>query len=307
MQEAVTAGTDLRAFHRDLVEYLRAVLLRKGGVEAADLDYPAEVLEEIRGLADRTSWPVLLKTVQLFGEVNLRAGEVPGALPLELALVEAASLKEEDLRPAPAARVEAPAPTRPQPPSPSPPRRAAPPVEPHRREAVVQASSSPPTIAESPPSPVAPAPVRAPAAATPASEVVSAPTPVAPSPGGGIEGAATIPEAQWNALYQALRRVRGQRYTLGALLLDCRDPYIDGDTLVLQFKNRANRDRLEEELGHPPSQHAVQDAVESTLGRRYDLRLTAAEAPAPGQSGGHLLRAAMALGARPIPEEETQR
>ena len=135
IQEAVTAGTDLRAFHRDLVEYLRAVLLRKGGVEAADLDYPAEVLEEIRALADRTPWPALLKTVQLFGEVNLRAGEVPGALLLELALVEAASLDREASQPAPAVRDEAPAPTRPQPPAPSQPqpRRTERPAEPPRR------------------------------------------------------------------------------------------------------------------------------------------------------------------------------
>ena len=292
LQDAVTAGTDLRAFHRDLVEYLRAVLLRKGGVEAADLDYPTEVLEEIRVLADRTAWPRLLKTTQLFGEVNLRAGEVPGALPLELALVEAASLDQEAARPAPVAREETPAPARPQPPAPSPPRRASRPAEPPRREAVSPPSPSPSTIAETPPPPV---------------PVGPAPAPTAPSPGVGIEGAVTVTEAQWNALCQTLRRVRGQKYVLGSLLLDCREPYIEGESLVLQFKNKANRDRLAEEMDHPPSHHAVQEAVEATLGRRYDLRLTAAEAAAPGQSGGHLLRAAMAMGARIIPEEEAQR
>ena len=292
LQDAVTAGTDLRAFHRDLVEYLRAVLLRKGGVEAADLDYPTEVLEEIRALADRTGWPRLLKTVQLFGEVNLRAGEVPGALPLELALVEAASLDQEAARPAPVAREETPAPARPQPPAPSPARRASRPAEPPRREAVSPPSPSPSTIAETPPPPA---------------PVGPAPAPTAPSPGVGIEGAVTVTEAQWNALCQTLRRVRGQKYVLGSLLLDCREPYIEGESLVLQFKNKANRDRLAEEMDHPPSHHAVQEAVEATLGRRYDLRLTAAEAAAPGQSGGHLLRAAMAMGARIIPEEEAQR
>ena len=127
------------------------------------------------------------------------------------------------------------------------------------------------------------------------------------SSGGGGEGAGTVTEAQWNTLVQTLRRVRGQKYVLGSLLLDCREPYIEGETLVLHFKNKANRDRLEGELDHPPSQHAVQEAVEAALGRRYELRLTAAEAATPGQSGGHLLRAAMAMGARPIPDEEAQR
>ena len=288
LQEAVTAGTDLRAFHRDLVEYLRAVLLRKGGVEAADLDYPTEVLEEIRALADRTAWPVVLKTLQLFGEVNLRAGEVPGALPLELALVEVASLEEEALRPAPAVRDSAPAPVRPAPSPPPSQRRPSGPARPSRQEAAAQTSPSPSTISEPPPATVPPASV-------PSAQ---------PSAG---EGAVTVTEAQLNTLCQALRRVRGQKYVLGSLLLDCRDPYIEGETLVLQFKNRANRDRLEEEMEHPPSHHAVQEAVEATLGRRYDLRLTAAESAPPGQSGGHLLRAAMAMGARIIPEEEAQR
>ena len=290
LQEAVTAGADLRAFHRDLVEYLRAVLLRKGGVEAADLDYPAEVLEEVRALADRTAWPVLLKTVQLFGEVNLRASEIPGALPLELALVEAASLDQEATRPAPAPRHESPAPARPQPPAPSPPRRAAQPAEPPRQEAADRVSPTPSTISGPPPAPVAPAPV-----------------PTTSSSGVGREGAVTVTEAQWNTLFQALRRVRGLKYVLGSLLLDCRDSYIEGESLVLEFKNRANRDRLEEEMGHPPSYHAVQEAVEAALGRSYALRLTAAESAAPGQPGGHLLRAAMAMGARIIPEEEAQR
>ena len=294
LQEAVTAGTDLRAFHRDLVEYLRAVLLRKGGVVAADLDYPAEVLEEIRALADKTPWPALLKTVQLFGEINLRAGEVPGALPLELALVEAAALDHQAAQPAPAARDETPAPVRPQTAAPSPPRRAARPAEPPRREATAPVPPSSATVADTPPAP-------------PPAAVEPAPAPVATPAAVGGEGAGIVTEAQWNTLCQALRRVRGQRYTLGALLLDCRDPYIEGEALVLQFKNRANRDRLEEEMGHPPSHHAVQDAVEATFGRRYALRLTAVEAPTPGQSGGHLLRAAMAMGARIIPEEEAQR
>ena len=302
LQEAVTAGTDLRAFHRDLVEYLRAVLLRKGGVEAADLDYPAEVLEEIRALADRTAWPALLKTVQLFGEVNLRAGEVPGALPLELALVEAASLNREVTQPAPAARQEAPAPARPQPPAAEPPRGAERPVEPPVPRSVTEAAATAPA-------PVAPSP-----AAPPSTVSEPPPTPVAPAPaaaatlaGGGAEGTVAVTEAQWNDMFQPLRRVRGLKYVLGALLLDCRDAYIEGENLVLQFKNRANRDRLEEEMGHPPSHRMVQEAVEAALGRRYDLRLTAAEKAAPGQSGGHLLRAAMAMGARIIPEEEAQR
>ena len=308
LQEAVTAGTDLRAFHRDLVEYLRTVLLRKGGVEAADLDYPAEVLEEIRALADRTAWPALLKTVQLFGEVNLRAGEVPGALPLELALVEAASLEAEAPRPATAVREEAPAPARTAPSPPVSQGRAPSPARPARQESAAPAPPSPSTASEpapAAPSPAAPSPSTvsepAPAAVAPA----STPAPSAPSPGGA--GAGAISEAQWTALYQTLRRVKGQRYVLGPLLLDCQDHYIDGETLVLHFKNRANRDRLEGELDHPPSHRAVQEAMETTLGRRYELRLTAAEAAPPGQSGGHLLRAAMAMGARIIPEEETQR
>jgi hypothetical protein len=117
-----------------------------------------------------------------------------------------------------------------------------------------------------------------------------------------------VEDAQWNDLIQALKRYRGKKYVLGSLLLDCRSRYTDDAGLVLVFKNKANLDRLQEELEHPPSRQTFEDAVRAALGRALDVRLLVAngggEASAPQ---GHLVRAAVAMGARIIPErEETQ-
>ena len=97
-----------------------------------------------------------------------------------------------------------------------------------------------------------------------------------------------------------MKRTKGNKYVLGSLLLDCRQQNIEGDSLVLYFKNRANRDRLEEELQNPIGLRAVQEAVKGAFGQEYTLQLTVegGNGSAEQGEGGHLVRAAMALGAR---------
>ena len=81
-------GIDLRQFNRELVEYLRGLLLIKAGADEAT-ELPAEALPELQELAERASMPQISNAVRLFRAVEMEFdGFSP--LPLELALVECA-------------------------------------------------------------------------------------------------------------------------------------------------------------------------------------------------------------------------
>ena len=104
---------------------------------------------------------------------------------------------------------------------------------------------------------------------------------------------------------QPLKRTRGKKFVLGSLLLDCRARYTEEDKLVLVFKNVANRDRLQEELEHPPTRQTFESAVSEALGGSYNLKLEAVDTDTTaGNMHGHLVRAAVALGAKGIPDKE---
>ncbi len=87
-------GLDLKQFNREVVEYLRGLLLIKtGSVEAVDLT--AEDIAELKDLAAKASLPQILKAVKLFGQLELGFDNY-STLPLELALVDCALPAEEE-------------------------------------------------------------------------------------------------------------------------------------------------------------------------------------------------------------------
>ena len=334
INQAAADGIDLRSFHRDVMEFLRSVLLAKSGA-AQGLDLPSDILKDVQEIAAATSWDRLLRALKLFSQVNLRTSESPSTLPLELALVESAT--PETQAPAPLAQPPPPQPTpRPaiaaRPAATAPPERALEPAAPDQAAPPTQPEAAPtaepaPALPATRDQPVAPptaasgssdgapqqpeAEPTAPQVPPPSQPSVAAPpagqAPDLPGTGQRASAAGTVTEMQWDALCKALKRVRGNRFVLGSLLLDCRQRSIEGDSLVLRFKSRANRDRLEEEMGHPDSLKAIQEAVKDAFGQEYRLRLTLEEGNGPlgDGSGGHLVRAAMALGARIVePNEE---
>ena len=293
ISEASAGGLDRQSLHRQVVDHLRSVLRWKSEVATAS-DDSLDVQEALKSLAAATPWETLLRAVRLFGQVNLRNSDGLSTLPLELALIECASPPE-----APAASVAV-RPTE----IAAPPRPAAPPPPAARPAATPPAAARPPA---------APTPARessAIPAAMPdpgrAERAPEAPPPSAPPPPGDGR---PLNEEQWSALHQPLKRYRGKKYVLGSLLLDCRSHYTDGTALVLVFKNAANRDRLEEEMEHPPSREALDDAVQAALGGPHDLKLLLVDGGGgdPSTSQGHLVRAAVAMGARIIPDREENR
>jgi DNA polymerase III subunit gamma/tau len=88
---------DLRQFNRELVEYLRALLLAKTNAGDA-IDSTVDDIAEVKALAKKTTLEKIVKATKLFGQLGQRFDNY-STLPLELALVDSA-MKEEDRIPA---------------------------------------------------------------------------------------------------------------------------------------------------------------------------------------------------------------
>ncbi len=87
-------GLDLRQFNREIIEYLRALLLIKTGSNET-VDFTTEDIAELKGLAASASLEQILKATKLFGQLELGFDNY-STLPLELALVDCALPPEEE-------------------------------------------------------------------------------------------------------------------------------------------------------------------------------------------------------------------
>ena len=117
---------------------------------------------------------------------------------------------------------------------------------------------------------------------------------------------------QWLAAVKVLGRHKGKKYNLGALLRDCKANAVslDGNTLVLGFSNRANLERMQEEMDDPGSRQQVSEAVTASFGATYEFRLTMANGAgatantARTAQQSSLVRTALGMGARVLEEIE---
>ncbi len=94
INRVISDGADPRQFGREVVEYLRAVMLTKLGNGAGLLNLPEETLNGIKKQAGRVDGPAIVRATDLFNAalVDIKSGllAIPH-LPLELAFVEAVS------------------------------------------------------------------------------------------------------------------------------------------------------------------------------------------------------------------------
>ena len=292
VNRAAWEGSDLRQLHRQTSELLRGFMHLQWGSEDA-IDLPEHVRAQLKELVGQQPPWRIVHALKVWGAVNMRY-DAPSTLPLELAVVE---ICEESA--APAVQAEAPpaqAPTR-RAPEPQPPRASRPePVEGRPRE----------------PRPDRPPPRERPAAPAPAAR---GPAPQPATAGGGRSGGDSSDLwVQWNNTVKSLSRHKGRKYNLGALLRDCKVNSIslDGKTLVLPFTNKANLERMQEELEDPASRARMSEALASYFGAGCEYQLTLAN----GQqaSGGTnktaqqspLVRAALGMGARILQEQEVE-
>ena len=279
LNTAGAAGVDLRVLHRAVMEHFRAVLLLRSGVTES-LELSKEAVEELRTLAQRGTTAQVLRAIRAFAQANLRSTEGVPSLPLELAVVEACAEPEPvalPARPAPPPRaIRAP---------------AAPP--PPRGSPSAPASGQPRPFASKVPAGEPARPVPSPGAGQPAPSPDTDPTPaprVAASP-------------QWEALHKTLKLAKGKRFNLGALLNDCSEHRVEGDTLVLVFRNSSNMDRMREEIEQPEMRTLVQKAVRDAFAADYELKFVANSNGAALKPQGYLVREALRLGSHIVGEE----
>ena len=285
VNQAAWEGSDLRQLHRQTSDLLRGFMHLQWGSEDA-VDLPEHVRAQLKEMVGQQQPWKIVQALKVWGAVNMRY-DAPSTLPLELAVVE---ICEESAAPAPAAEAPPPPQAR-RAPEPQPPRAAPPPREPRPDRPPPRERSAP--------------------AAAPARSAAPQPAPAGSGRTGGDSNDLWV---QWNNTVKSLSRHKGRKYNLGALLRDCKVNSIslDGKTLVLPFTNKANLERMEEELEDPASRSRMVQALAAAFGEGCEYQLTLANGQ---QANGNanktaqqspLVRAALGMGARIIQEQEVE-
>ena len=273
-------GLDLRQFNRELVEYLRRLLLIKSGAPQA-VDATAEELAEMKELVAKVSLEHIIKAVKFFGSIDLRLDSY-SPLPLELALVEC-SVKQAEPTVSPAERTA----TKKESPE-------APPLK-----ATVKSRAPGELVAEAgvPPRPKvskAPGP-------EPATPIAPIPEPVAAinvDKQAGVE----VFRQHWEEFVRSVKGL-GSAGNLDAFLRDGKPMSLEGDTLVLGFPYAFHRDKIE----NPKYRHIIEKKLSEVFGSPYKVRcvLTPREKKAPNsQLNNPLIKAAVEMGAVIVEEPE---
>jgi DNA polymerase III subunit gamma/tau len=262
-------GLDLRQFHRELVEYLRLLLLVKTGSNNS-IELTAEDMKELKELAAKASLPMILKAVKRFGQLELSLDNY-STLPLELALVDCTISELEEKRepvrqpdPEPSAR---PAAAKYTPPPPRP-KATAPPAEKSTREQTL----AKPVVTEKP----------APATA--------ARTETGPAAIGNIIEQL---QQQWSKIIN--ESPEGMSKTPAAALLRSSRPIsIENDILVVSVKHQYHKEKMDS----LDNQKIADKIVSSFLGRSCKVRCVYEH------ENNHLVKAALNLGAQVINNTE---
>jgi DNA polymerase III subunit gamma/tau len=217
INKLVQSGSDLKRFNRELVDYLRGIMLVKANPNSGELlNLTGESLTRMRDQATRLQLTDLLNFLKIFSAVDYGLKVSPYAqLPLELALMEAV-LQQPEAR----TNVERP---RPQPVPTALRPSSTPPIE----------RSAPPPTPKPQPSVVKNEPIKEPAAAVPLEN--SAPATDVP----GIELEAV--KGIWGKFMDSVANVEK---TTHALLLEARPVAIKGNQVTLAFKWAFHREKI---------------------------------------------------------------
>ncbi len=259
-------GADLRALRNGTVDSIRTALLSKAGVDDA-MGQPEEVREAMSAAAKQASMEKLLHALSALGQAQLKGDSSP--LELELAVLKAVNL-------------------------PAPP--------------VAAASSTSP----------APTGRGSTASGYPSSQQGAPGRPPQPSP----EPEKRAPERRqnlspdeetWRKVWDGLRRTKFRRWYLGPVLSNVIPPTPEAGEITLRFKSRSNRDRFMEEMEDPRAQTALRTAIDREYGAGLALKTSspheeeeAAKKRSPASAESPLVRAAMAMGAQVVTEEEAK-
>ena len=284
---AVWEGADPRQMQRQTLDLLRSALLIAWNADDT-LDLADDTLSTLRSAVQQSDQSRILRAVRIWAEANLRY-DAPASLPLEVAAAEIGRSE-----PAAVPETSVPQPARTQQPAVS---RRPPP----QRPATPQPADRPPAAIPTSPPPTGAPPMQ------PSRTPAAAPSPT-PGVAGGIQGL-------WEDTVRQLSRTKGNKYSLGALLRDCRTESVhlsdDGATLMLPFRNVANLDRMQEELADPKVRDTIEQAIEQCFGTHHPFEVTLVggngENNRPARNSAqdsHLLRTAIGLGARIVEDQQ---
>ena len=278
-------GVDMRRFSREVVDYLRELLLVKAGV-ADTLDQPKETLAAMQALAKQANRAAIVSALKAIGRLDFR-DDPQSSLPLELALVDLVAEAEKPVeRPAAAAEKAVPAPTEPAPqPQFSIPASSAEEVAATATGATVGAPE--PDAAEAAPAPTP--------AGVPADVSTGSPSP-------DSSGQPAMGKDQ--ALLARIRDVcKESDKQLAALLnASCEVTSLEDDVLTLGFYHTFHLERME--AGSYANR--LSELLSQELGKPMTVKLIhSPRRSTPGKvKSGHLVQAAQELGAKPIGKGE---
>ncbi|MGB8707999.1 MAG: DNA polymerase III subunit gamma/tau [Dehalococcoidia bacterium] len=239
-------GLDLRQFNRELVDYLRELLLVKSGSEDI-VDVTSDDLIEIKELAVSTNLDYLLIAVKRFGEIDLRLDNY-SSLPLELALVDCILSIAGAKEPVKTKQVETEEPAKER-------------VKVKQAEPEEKVASRPAKTTRSAPEAKTPAPAKS--AETEAEPIETAKTPdITSSPEmDDIRG-------RWKDFVNAMRG-EGSKGNLDAFLRSSCEPLsIEDNTLILGFSNQFCKEHIED----PKYKHLVERKLREIFGQPYQIR-----------------------------------
>jgi DNA polymerase-3 subunit gamma/tau len=286
-------GLDLRQFNRELVDYLRELLLVKSGSEEV-LDVTSDDLIEIKELAAGVSLDYLLIAVKRFGEIDLRLDNY-SSLPLELALVDCILAATEVKEPI---KTKQPVPQEPAAATSKPAKstRSAP-----EAKAEAKTTAKMETKVEPKAEAKQPASTKSVETQTEPAESLKAPD-VPPSP--EMEDI----RSRWKDFVNAMRG-EGSKGNLDAFLRSSCEPLsIEDNTLTLGFYHKFHKEYIED----PKYRHLVERKLHEVFGHSYQVRcvLTAPKAKSKTEAESPLVKAAKEsygatiVGRKPRMEEE---
>jgi DNA polymerase-3 subunit gamma/tau len=269
INRTVGDGADPRQFAREVVEYLRGLLLVREGAGTRLLNATAEQAAEMEDLAGRISAGRLLRAIRLFNEAatDLRRGlQTIPQLSLEMALVESALVGSEDQ--AETSRAEAgggsvgrPATAKPATAQAEPAQAAAPQPRPETRRVAGEPGTR--RAAEKPaPDLASPPPVAAEV------EIQTEPVSEAHAPSGALTLQQVI--ESWPQVLQGVRQRNPA--TQAVLNSGCEPVAVNGDEVVVTFPFPFLKDKL----GDPQRKTEIQDTLSEVLGGVCRLKLVLA-------------------------------
>ncbi len=227
INRVVGDGVDPRQFNRQVVEYLRELLLIKVGDDSSLVRVTPEALQEMKGQAALLSIRELIKVVRLFNQAGLDLkASTQSQLPLELAFVDAALDETEE-------------------------EKAAPPVT---RPGSVTAPKPPPEARG------ASAPHSSPTSG--AAKAVGEKSQAEPRAAStGLKLTLDSVNSQWGRI---LDEIKLQNRSVEALLKSCRPLGVEGQELVLGFYYPFHKEKIEESQNKALVESVVSQAVEGS-------------------------------------------